>query len=112
MEGGDILDSLARVNFYHFCNRRACDRATRGEVTVTSVTYVLHVGGVLSASRFQRLKLFLLYHSNFTLPHPITSRDALTGRAQLTHIAEHTPRLNSTQDQQVHQKSRDAPFVP
>lgn len=30
MEGGDILDSLARVKFYHFCNRRACDRATKG----------------------------------------------------------------------------------
>ena len=26
---GEILDSLARVKFYHFCNRRACDRATQ-----------------------------------------------------------------------------------
>ena len=33
MEGGDILDSLARVKFYHFCNRRACDRATTNQPT-------------------------------------------------------------------------------
>ena len=28
MEGGEILDSLARVKNYHSCNRRVCDRAT------------------------------------------------------------------------------------